>query len=281
MDILIASDIDGTLTDKSHTIPREVFDYMEGLCTQGIDLLFVTGRPFFRGYPPLQTMKFPYLLAVYNGSLIFEMPQKEIVFRAYLGNEILGEIAPFCVGTPTDLVVYGGYEHHDICYYRPDHFSKELLDFLKYRCEFLNEKWIEIASFDDLPVTNFPSVKCFGHRNSLLQIQEKVEAKLEVIAPVISDSLHTEYCIAQITKRGVDKGKTIENVKTMKPKKNYKTIACGDDFNDLQMLLRADIAVVMATAPKELLSIADVIAPPSYENGIIRGINQALKLLGI
>jgi Cof subfamily protein (haloacid dehalogenase superfamily) len=281
MDILIASDIDGTLTDLNHSIPLEVLNFLQGLNGQGVDLLFVTGRPFFRGYRPLQTIQFPYLLAVYNGSLIFAMPDKEIIFRSYLGSEVLPEIANFCEGTPTDVVIYGGYEHNDVCYYRPDRFSHDLLKFLNYRCEFLNEKWVKVASFDDVPIRVFPSVKCFGTKDLLLPIQKTLEERLEVIAPIISDALHQEYCIAQITKRGVDKGKTIETIKALNPNKNYKTIACGDDFNDLQMLLQADIAVVMATAPQELLAIADVIAPPAKDHGIIIGIKQALQLLGL
>lgn len=270
-DILIATDIDGTLTDRLHEIPKETLSYLAELSAKGAELLFVTGRPFQRGHQHLQEVPFPYYLAVYNGSLIFRMPEKEIVYRNYLESVLVEQIALLCSDYPTDVVIYGGYEHEELCYFRPHHFSKELLAFLHTRVAHLNEKWIQVATFDDVPIRAFPSVKCFGTRSDLEQLTKQLEY-LALSTPVITDPVNRLYSVAQITKHGVNKGAAIESIKRLNPKKNYLTIACGDDFNDYEMLLGADVAVVMETAPKELLAIADIIVPSSR---IIEGINKA------
>ena len=54
-------------------------------------------------------------------------------------------------------------------------------------------------------------------------------------------------------------------------------IAAGDDYNDITMLKSADITVVMSTAPTEILALADIVAPPAVEMGIIEGLGKAVK----
>jgi hydroxymethylpyrimidine pyrophosphatase-like HAD family hydrolase len=57
---------------------------------------------------------------------------------------------------------------------------------------------------------------------------------------------------------------------------SVKVIAAGDDNNDLPMLAAADVKVVMGTAPKTVLEVADIIAPPASQEGIIAGLTQAI-----
>ena len=63
-------------------------------------------------------------------------------------------------------------------------------------------------------------------------------------------------------------------------KERGKVIAAGDDYNDEPMLEAADIKVVMATAPADLLSKADIIAPAASEDGIICGLEAAIAHAG-
>jgi hydroxymethylpyrimidine pyrophosphatase-like HAD family hydrolase len=59
-----------------------------------------------------------------------------------------------------------------------------------------------------------------------------------------------------------------------------KVIAAGDDYNDESMLKVADVKVVMATAPQDLLLKADVVAPAASEEGIIAGLEAAIAHVG-
>jgi hydroxymethylpyrimidine pyrophosphatase-like HAD family hydrolase len=43
------------------------------------------------------------------------------------------------------------------------------------------------------------------------------------------------------------------------------------------MLASADISVVMATAPSDMLAKADVIAPPAIHHGLIAGLKEAIQ----
>ncbi|MDB2613553.1 Cof-type HAD-IIB family hydrolase [Chlamydiales bacterium] len=273
--ILIALDIDGTLTDHPFHIPNDVINYLEKLYNEGISLLFVTGRTFEWGVKPLKEMPFPYFLSVQNGAILIEMPKKNILSKKYLSKNILTPICLICENEKTDVVVYSGMEHADECYYRPDYFSSDLLKYVQARCKGLMEHWIPLNSFDKLPFQNFPSAKCIAEQKSCLRIAEKIKSDLQLHIPVISDPFDRSMGIAQMTLKDVDKGQAISDFLAYHPGDQYTIIAAGDDYNDLPMLLRSDVAVAMNTAPEPVQRAATVIA----DQGIIKGLEKAMEMI--
>ncbi len=276
---IIELDIDGTITAEKHAVSSEVKDYLAKLVQDGWVLIFITGRPFAWGYASLQTFTFPYYLAVQNGAVVLEMPKREVIAKYYLDPSIFPIMDEICHDEPTDFVIYGGYEHQDVCYYRPAHFAPDLLRAVQIRCQLIEEKWIPLDSFDQLPIKAFPSVKCFGKWESVKRIHDKIEVKLGLHNPLIRDPLIEESYVDQITAAHVTKGETMLAFSRQMRAENKPLIAAGDDTNDESMLKAADIKVVMATAPKEILPLADIIAPSAEANGIIEGLNQAVQLL--
>lgn len=75
-----------------------------------------------------------------------------------------------------------------------------------------------------------------------------------------------------IIKKGVSKATPIAYLK--EAYKECEIIAFGDNYNDIEMLKAADIAIVMSTAPKEVKEIADYVTT----DGIAYAIKNYLKL---
>lgn len=50
-------------------------------------------------------------------------------------------------------------------------------------------------------------------------------------------------------------------------------IAVGDSYNDLSLLKYAGLSIAMGNAPKELISIADYVAPTVWEDGLAKAID--------
>ena len=271
----IALDIDGTLTNEVDSIPQDVVHYLAHLHAAGWQQIFITGRTFSLGYKILKALPFPYYFAVQNGALILDMPSQRIVTKKYMEHDILPAMEVICDHEPTDFVIYSGFEHNDHCYYRPQHFDKELLEYLKYRQHLLSETWEPVNSFRDLPIDSFPSIKCFGKIDSVERIIEKIEEQLNLHVPPIRDPFNPTYFIAQATHPDINKGQALKDFLKAVGKKG-PIIAAGDDNNDRTMLEAAEIKVVMATAPKNLLDLADIIAPSAEEHGIIHGLELAI-----
>ncbi|MBS4168922.1 HAD family hydrolase [Parachlamydia sp. AcF125] len=275
---LIALDIDGTLTDSGEVISPEVSAYLSALVSDGWGLVFITGRTFSDGFKILKPLPFPYYFAVQNGAITLKMPQQEIVSKHTLGKEIFPAMEKICQDEPTDFVLFTGFEYQDYCYYRPQHFSNELLDYLNARALAFNSVWHGVESFENLAITNFPSLKCFGKIESTSRISQRIEKEIGLHAPLIKDPFQMGYYVVQATNASVNKGSALKDLK-QKLQIPTPIIAAGDDNNDLSMLEEADIRVIMATAPDHLLRTATVIAPPAREKGIIQGIQKALNLL--
>ncbi len=273
---IIALDIDGTITVEHHSIEPEVVRYLSGLAAEGWKMIFITGRTFHWGYSVLRFFPFPYDFAVQNGAIILEMPTRRIVSKKYLHSSIFPVMDSICKEEPGDYIVYAGYEHGDRCFYRPERFDPPLLDYLKQRTRQFEETWIPVHSFADLEVQEFPSVKYIGLNPSAQRIAQKIEEHLGLHVPLIRDPFNAEYYVAQATHALVSKGHAVMDFKKIIGCTG-PVIAAGDDNNDRTMLAVADAKVVMASAPQDMLAMADVIAPPATERGIIAGLTEAIK----
>ncbi len=275
---IIALDIDGTITPEAHAVAPQVIDFLSSLARSGWQMIFITGRPFQWSYQTLNVMPFSYILAVQNGSLLIELPSKQIVVRKYLSNEIIPAMNEVCSQFKTDYIIYSGLENHDICYYRPDRMSQSLLEYVQRRSSTLKERYQAVESFDGLPISVFSSVKCFADEPQAFALSHAIQ-KLGLHAPPNLDPFDRNYFVIQGTHAEATKGLALKNFA-----KNFADhipiIAAGDDYNDLSMLEVADVKVVMANGPRSLLDIADIVAPSALVNGIIEGLQKAVVKAG-
>ncbi len=271
---IIALDIDGTITKELHAIPSEIVGFLTQLNQEGWQIAFITGRTFQWCHEILKVMSFPYYLAVQNGATILEMPHKRILAKKYLDKENFSRLDIICEEQPTDFVIYSGFESDDVCYYRSSRFDPSLLKYLTKRCQAFDEVWKDVSSFKDLS-TNVASIKCFGSLKIANEIAKRIEHDLQLQSPVIKDPFKQGYYVVQATDPTVTKGfaltKLIQSLDISGP-----VIAAGDDHNDTTMIAIADIKIVMATAPHEILQMADIIAPPAEQMGIIPALKQAI-----
>lgn len=275
----IALDIDGTLTDD-HELSWDVINYLKSLADNGWRLMFITGRTFQAGFKALKFLPFSYFFAVQNGAIILEMPSQRIVSKKYLDRSIFTEMQEICREEPSDFVVYSGFENQDHCFYRPQCFSSDLMEYLQRRIESFKEIWHPLTSFDQMGLEHFPSVKCFGLHSSAKKLSKRIEERLGLHVPMIRDPFANDYYVVQATHPQISKGQALQDLIDI-TRQRGKVIAAGDDYNDESMLLKADVKIVMATAPQDLQEKADIIAPAASEYGIIIALEKAIGHVGL
>lgn len=277
---IIALDIDGTITSDAHQLHPEVIKFFTSLAEAKWEFIFITGRPFQWGYHTLYDLPFSYALSVQNGALTLEMPSREILNKQYLTPAIFPAIEKICSQEETDFVVYLGWEYNDWCYYRPHRFQPSLLEYVNQRSAFLKEKWHPVNDFSGLPANAFASLKCFSNsQEQAMRLSKQIESETELHAPVNRDPYDPSYFVIQLTHPEATKGQALKHFVQCFPNQ-VPIIAAGDDYNDVTMLKIANTKVVMNTAPEDLKAMADVVAPPASENGIIAGLKQAIERIG-
>ncbi|HSX03803.1 MAG TPA: HAD family hydrolase [Rhabdochlamydiaceae bacterium] len=270
----IALDIDGTLTAEIDSIPLPVIKYLEGLVHQGWNILILTGRALSYFNSIMRSLTFPYYLAIQNGADILKMPEKKLLNRQYLTTADLRELEKLHL-SDEDMIIYSGYEHGDFCYFRPHKFSEMLLEHLDRIEKDSPKPWKQMESFDFSEDFCFPLVKCFGHVDTIRKIEIEVNRHPNLSAATIRDPVSKKHHFNIVTHRQSTKGCALRSIVG---KTDKRIIAAGDDRNDLSMFAEADLRIVMETAPKEILAVADIIAPSAAKHGIIEALEKAINL---
>jgi hydroxymethylpyrimidine pyrophosphatase-like HAD family hydrolase len=272
---IIALDIDGTVTDDHDLIPEETTEFLDGLIGDGWDLIFVTGRSYPRTLPMLR-LENSFFLAVHNGAHCFELPSGKEIFNNFLGKDVLPLLEEACEDEPCGIVVYGPQRERDVCYYDRSRFKGPLMDYLESRAERFGETWRSLDDFEREGIESFPAVKFFGSLESLERICGRIHYVGALVdIPIIGDPFGKNHYVAQATAHGVNKGDAVKRFAEYKGN-GGPVIAAGDDRNDLPMLQMADCAVAMGNAPEDVIRVADIVASPASENGIIQGLKQAV-----
>lgn len=272
----IALDIDGTITNLEHQIPDGVATYFENLHKEGWQFIFVTGRSFSFAMMALSKLSFPYLLAVQNGADLMEMPSMKQVDRSYLKIDVVELLDQLYKGCEGDFIVYAGYEKGDLCYFRPDRFSKEMQDYLKQVERLSASPWKRLKTFKIEEQSMFPLIKCIGSKEMLDAFNQKLLTVRGLKTSVIKDPISRVFYLILITHQDADKGiavnKFMETYQLKRP-----LITGGDDNNDIPLLKAGDIRIAMDGAPEALQNIAHIIAPPADRMGIIQGLEEAIR----
>lgn len=272
----IALDIDGTITDQAHHVPRETIDYLTELQSQGWALMFITGRTYSFGTSALTTLSFPFYLGIQNGADILEMPVKKRISRAYLSSQLVSSLEQVYQGQNEDFIVYAGYERGDFCYYRPKKFSTQLLEHLVKIESLSPEPWKALETFEFASDEAFPLIKCLGFEQGMRSVYERLSSMKEIAVSLIRDPLDEAVYLNLITHPLATKGQALQRMIAHTGKRG-RVIAAGDDRNDVSMLACADVAIVMNGAPSEMLPLADILAPSAKEQGIITALKQAVS----
>lgn len=274
MNRIFAFDIDGTITHLRDGINPLIVDRLRSLSAEGWTVALLTGRLFSYASKILDYLDFPYYLAVQNGSEILWMPDKKKLEKNYLSEDIIPQIEKAYEGIRGDFLIYAGRENGDFCYFRKEKFTSEELAYLKILERIGGTAWVESA-FSFEPGTAFPLIKCFGPPSEMTKLNQKLINIADIEVSMIRDPIDPSLYLNLITHPSANKGSALKFLK------NHLdatfVIAAGDDANDRKMLEAADLRIVIETAPKEILLLADIVAKPPEELGIIQAIDEATR----
>ena len=271
---IIALDIDGTLTNARHKLELSVQNYINRLIKEGWCLIFMTGRTFSFAYPLLAGFRGNYFFAPQNGSALYNMPKEECLMKRYLPASILEKAIPYFQDLGIGLLVEAGREYGDVCYYKPDEFTSNELEYLDLRSQISLGRWEPLQSFSDLPLSEFAVMKYFATESQAVTLAQKLsQSSLKVT--VIRDPFRSGFYMALVNALGASKGDVLATFIALHPK-GLPVIAAGDDYNDVEMLKNSRVKIIMQSAPAEMHGLADILAPPAESQGIIQGLEQGI-----
>lgn len=97
---------------------------------------------------------------------------------------------------------------------------------------------------------------------------DRVMEEVLAVPPAPLNAFTSDACILEIVPAGVDKGAGLEAAARLLGIPLEETIAVGDGFNDLPMILRAGLGCAMANAPQRVRQQAKLVVPSCQDDGV-------------
>lgn len=273
---LLAIDIDGTLLDPQFKITAENLAALRAAHAAGIEIVLATGRRHDYALPVAQEIGVSAWLISSNGALI----------RSSVGETFYTDLLPAATAAKLIRHMDAFRGHAVLTFDRPGNNALVL-----ERFEELNQsisRWIQanspfiqyISPLEEALIENPIQAMYCGRLSRMQQVEERlVEAEfLGEISILKTQYDHRDLCILDILNRGCSKGNALRRWAAQHGIPREQVMAIGDNFNDLEMLEFAGVAVVMGNASQELKQSGWKVTASNAENGVARALEDVLGL---
>lgn len=260
---LIASDIDGTLLDRNHRVPRRNRDAVARAVQQGVYFALSTGRPFRWIAPVLEQLPVRPVCVTSNGAVLYDSAEDRVMSAHELSPAALAEVVEVAQ-TVLGTVGFGA-----------ERAGGSLADAVEDL--FVVERhYSENALFEGFGVVSMgelvgqPAVK-FLIRNTDYSAPELYD----LISPHIDPELaHVTYSInegmLEVAAPKVTKRRGVEWLADHTGVDQAEVIAFGDMPNDIEMLQWSGCGVAMENAHPEVKAAADAVTVANHQAGVAK-----------
>jgi len=260
-DILICTDLDGTLLKTDKNVSKKNLEAIEYFKSEGGRFTFVTGRMPYYSLEYCETVKPNIPIVCINGSGIYDFLSDEYVWKINLQ------------GSAIQLVDYVYKTFPDV--------GIQIVTFYKtYFCRenSATDRFLRLTKVPRL-TCNYKDVKepiakimfCDERPEIIEVIKEKL--KLHPLASEF-DFIHSERTLYEVLPKNTNKGLGLTKLAESIGIDMNKTIAIGDYYNDISMIKTAKIGVAVSNACDEAKAVADVITVSNNEDAVAKIIEE-------
>ena len=272
---LIASDMDGTLLNHNHKIPKENVELINYAKNQGIEFIVATGRAYYEALPALNEENINCDVISFNGGIVYDkngniisitpmLPKDlyytieilksfDISYQLYTKNTIYTTSIETDINAYIDLIRSNGYEP-DVEHLRAE--AQQKLE-VGYITEvenielYLNEK-------------ENPPIKIIAISNDI--------SKLENAAKLLSENTSISVTSSganniEIMHKNATKGTALKEIAKIYGINLENAVAIGDNLNDQAMLDIVGYSVAMKNGNIKLIEQAKYVTEKTNSEG--------------
>jgi hypothetical protein len=261
---LIATDIDGTLIRKDHSISKLTKDTLKDYKNKGGKVVLATGRAYFSTKKIIEMLDYKGIIISYNGAKIIEVETGKVISHTPVEAEDTLEAIRISRKYGVHLNLYQNEE-----WYVEKRNSLESEEYTVLSGVEPIEK--NFDTFQDYRMTKLLFI---GKKEKLEEIEKELKNKEE-------RNIHLTYSkttFLEIMNKNVNKARGVEKVLNYFGISKEKTAAFGDERNDKEMLEFVKYGVAMGNANPELKKIAQYVTLTNEEDGIVEFLKKNLKL---
>ena len=257
----IISDMDGTLLIDHNRLPDDFDEVMEMLKQKNIMFSPASGRQYQALACHFPKYKDDLLFISENGTYVCQHGKE--LFSYTFSPDNVKCIFESLTKLQDVFVVVSGKKNSYVISQDPAFVEELNLYFTQY------EVLDDFSKIDD-DIIKF-AICDAHHHNARENIYEKLSFLKEKMQVVLSSEVWVD-----IIPTGANKGLAIKKLQEKLNIKPEECVAFGDYLNDYEMLQSVYYSYAMENAVPELKKVARFIAPPNYENGVMRTIRKLL-----
>ena len=272
---LIASDMDGTLLNHNHKIPKENVKLINFAKNQGIEFVVATGRAYYEALPALNEENINCDVISFNGGIVYDkngniisitpmLPKDlyytieilksfDISYQLYTKNTIYTTSIETDINAYIDLIRSNGYEP-DVEHLRAE--AQQKLD-VGYITEvenielYLNEK-------------ENPPIKIIAISNDISKLENATKLLSENINISVTSSGANNI---EIMHKNATKGEALKEIAKIYGINLENAVAIGDNLNDQAMLDIVGYSVAMKNGNIKLKEQAKYVTEKTNSEG--------------
>lgn len=255
---LILSDFDGTLRMSKGGISEGNVCAIKDFVTAGGVFAFCTGRMLSSIMPYAKNLGLEGLIVAYQGAVIADIASGRLLRDVRMDTEGAAQVCAYLQSLGRHIHVYDG---DDVYMNRDDDFKRYYEDVCGVRGILTGE---DIASFVRDKKICPQKVLAMNAAEENAAVCEKVKALFGKCYEVTSSS---EFLV-EATSFGCNKGAALSFLSEYYKIPREKTIAVGDNYNDIPMIRAAGLGVAVANGVEKLKEAAGFVTKTCDEDGV-------------
>jgi len=263
---LVVLDLDGTLTNSEKKLPKENYEALMHLQKKGVRIALASGRPTYgiqHLARELQLNDYNGYIMAYNGGFVIECKTGKAMSRNILPRDIFPQLQKASKELKADMITY-------------DDANDTILTETEGNKWIEHEAWLNnqmnlkvVTDINAAAPADLPKCLMVGEPEHMAKIEPLMQQRFPQLAIYRSSPFFLE-----IVPQGVDKAKSIDNLRRMINIEVDEIAAFGDGYNDISMVEYAGIGVAMANGCDEIKKVANFISLSNDEAGVAYAIEK-------
>lgn len=255
---MIVLDLDGTLTNSKKEMTDRTRETLLAAERQGLRVVLASGRPTYGITALADELRLKdyggYILA-FNGGRITDCATGRVVFDQPLDPSVVEPLYHKVKAAGMEMLTY---QDEKIAA------TKRANKYVLHEA-FINK--MPVVEFSDfVHEVRYPINKCLvvGDPAPL----HELELDLQTAFRGRMDAYRSAGFFLECVPPGIDKAQSLQRLFEILGLSKDEVIACGDGYNDQNMIRFAGLGVAMANAPKDVQDTADYITYSNEEDGV-------------
>lgn len=288
---LITVDLDGTLLNKYGEVSEYTKNIIKKVTDQGILVVLASGRISESVLTIAKEIGANKYYISGNGSALYDMQKKEIIYEKYLSKEKVLELIELCEKNSiyyniyTESSVIAKSLNYNVAFYNYENTKKSsdkkteinIVDDVYNYIKTLNtNKFLKMTICDEnkivfssilRKVKDIPDI-------DVLEVSHMSKKKIKMGTKEVS----VGYYYTEVSSKNVDKWYAIEEIMKKENIAKEEVISFGDNNNDILMIKNAGLGIAMGHSNEQVKKVAKFVTQTNDEDGVAKALENIILL---